>query len=88
MNGAGQFVRSYSSVTTFDVPGGPFTSAGDFPPDSYGTYSIVRKGLVELRFADGHVETLVLAYEVDAGGAAPATEELFLGSDYYWVPTD
>lgn len=89
MSSAGQFIRSESSLATVDVPGGPFTAAGDYPPDSYGTYAVVARGVVEPRFADGHVERKVLGYLTgDDGVASPVTDGVFLGDEYYWVDDD
>ena len=61
----GQFVLSHSTTASVGDPGlGPYTVAGNYPPDQHGTYSVLAGGKIHLAFADGSVKDETFAVQV------------------------
>jgi hypothetical protein len=61
----GQFVLSHSTTASVGDPGvGPYTVAGNYPPDQHGTYAVQAGGRIHLAFADGSVKDETFAVQV------------------------
>lgn len=78
---AGRFVRSSVSIGSWPGLGSSWAS---FPPDQRGTYRIISKGRIELRFANRKIERHRIGLLHDALNRPSATTGLVLGTTNYY----
>ncbi|SKB07137.1 hypothetical protein [Aeromicrobium choanae] len=78
---AGRFVRSSVSIGSWPGLGSNWAS---FPPDQRGTYRIISKGRVELRFANRKVERARIGLLHNALNRPSATSGVVLGKKNYY----
>jgi hypothetical protein len=85
----GQFVLSKSTTASVGDPGtGPYTVAGNYPPDQHGTYEVQAGGKIALTYADGSVQVQTFAVDTKDGVADANGEGVFIGEDnFYPDPT-
>ena len=85
----GQFVLSKSTTASVGDPiTGPYTVAGNFPPDQHGTYEVQAGGKIVLTYADGSVKIETFAVDTKNGVPDPNGEGVFIGEDnFYPDPT-
>lgn len=79
----GRFVWARTSIGSWPGIGQYWSSA---PPANRGTYKVVKKGVVELRYANGEKERMSIAIEHDVRGKpSPAGAGLILGlTNFYF----
>lgn len=88
LDNRGRFVRSRSSITSMGGAGAPFVWGASFPPDEYGTYRILGKGRIQLRFQDGSVSTETIAVQHDSKGRPDPVKEGLILDDTWFYPED
>ena len=79
----GRFVWAHTSIGSWPGLGSYWSSA---PPDKRGTYKVVKKGVVELRYANGKKKRMTIAIDHDVRGkASPAGAGVILGlTNFYF----
>lgn len=89
LTNAGTFVKANSSLSSFgDGWSTPAIYAGSYPPDKYGTYQVLKDGLLELAFADGSIKRYPFAILTKDGKPDPVGEGVLVGdTNYYPDPT-
>jgi hypothetical protein len=84
----GHFALSSTSIASLGAGTNVETFASTVGPDQRGTYDILDRGRLQLRFDDGTVQVRTIALTTGSGGSAdPAKDGLILDRDYYWVPS-
>lgn len=77
----GRFLRGSYSVGSWPGLGSSWSS---IPPDQRGTYRVVSRGRVELRYANGKVERTRMALSHNALNRPSATSGIVLGTKNYY----
>lgn len=79
----GRFLRSAFSVGSWPGIGQSWSSA---PPDKRGTYRVISKGRIELRYATGTKKRHVIGIELDVRGKpSPAGAGLVMGDTNFYL---
>ncbi|MGP7959467.1 hypothetical protein ACTVCO_01465 [Sanguibacter sp. A247] len=78
----GRFVWARTSIGSWPGIGSSWSSA---PPDKRGTYRVVKKGVAELRYANGKKKRFTIAIDHDIRGkASPAGAGVLLGTKNFY----
>lgn len=82
MSKNGRFVWGRLSVGSWPGIGSSWSSA---PPDKRGTYKVVKKGVVEMKYANGKKKRFTIAIDHDIRGkASPAGAGVLLGTTNFY----